>query len=101
MKNNPLQKPPAPFDPKVARRQLRINWLKTGFGIALLSFLSGGVLFAVGVKFSFIACILGLFGVVLPIFSWYNSATLVKRLMKCEKPRSQKPQSHATGKACR
>jgi heat shock protein HtpX len=91
MKNNPNQKPPAAFDEKAAIRQLRINWIKTGLGIGLLSVLAFGTLYAVGVKFSLILALLSLFGIALPLFSWYNSAKLVKRLMKCEKPDPSNP----------
>jgi heat shock protein HtpX len=84
MKNNPNQKPL--FDEKTVRRQLLINWIKTGFGIGLLSVLAFGVLYTFGVKFSFILVLLSLFSIALPLFSWYNSAKLVKRLMKCQVP---------------
>ncbi|MBU6452962.1 MAG: M48 family metalloprotease [Cyanobacteria bacterium REEB67] len=88
MKNNRNPKPAAPsaFDEKAVARQLRNNWFKTALGIGLLSALTGGVLYAFGLHYSWIGVILGLFGVVLPIFSWYNSAALVKKLMRCERP---------------
>ena len=88
MKNKPDKKAPAPvtFDEKAIKRQLRLNWFKTALGIGLLSLLCGFVLYAVGVQLTWLVCILGLFGVVLPIFSWYNSATLVKKLMRCQTP---------------
>ncbi len=86
MKNNPNQKPPSGFDEKAVARQLRMNWIRTGFGIAFLSALCGAVLFLVGVQSSVILIVLSIFGIALPLFSWYNSAKLVKRLMKCETP---------------
>ncbi|MBS1997056.1 MAG: M48 family metalloprotease [Cyanobacteria bacterium SZAS LIN-2] len=91
MKNNP-NKPPVPtFDEKAVARELRNNWIKTFAGMGLLSVLSLGALALVGVQFSFILVIFGLLSVVLPIFSWYNSASLVKRLMRCEKPNTFNP----------
>ena len=86
MKNN-QDKPPVPtYDEKAVARELRVNWIKTFAGMGLLTALSLGTLMYVGVQFSFILVLLGLFGVALPLFSWYNSAKLVKRLMRCEKP---------------
>jgi heat shock protein HtpX len=82
MKN---QKPPV-IDQAAIDRELRSNWIRTFIGIALMGALSGAGLLWLGVNFTVATCILFFFSVLMPLFGWYNSANLVKKMMRCTPP---------------
>lgn len=88
--NTPSGKPPT-VDPDAIARQLRINWLRTIFGILLMGGLSAGVLYMFGMHWTLATVILLLFSVVMPVFGWYNSGNLVLKLMKCKEPNMDNP----------
>ena len=75
-----------PVDQKAIDRQLRANWFRTILGMLSLATLSGITLFALGVNITVATVLLALFTVVMPLVSWFNSAKLVKKLMRCEPP---------------
>ncbi|CAN5558526.1 zinc metalloprotease HtpX [soil metagenome] len=85
-KNNPPS-----VDQKAINSQLRANWFRTFLGLATLAALGGTTFVLLGLNITVATVIVGLFTVVLPLFSWYNSAKLVKRLMKCEAPNTLNP----------
>lgn len=77
------------IDQRAISKQLRANWFRTILGLLTLATLSGGALLLLGVNVNIASGILAFFTVFLPIFSWYNSAKFVKKLMRCEKPDMQ------------
>lgn len=92
-----MKNPKKPFkapstDPSVIAKHVRENWIRTIMGILFLAALGGGALTWFGLNLGVTAVILGLLTVVMPILSWYNSATMVKRLMRCQKPVKGDPQ---------
>lgn len=87
MKNNNFPN----VDQKAIDSQLRANWFRTILGLVSLAALGAATFALLGLNITIASVILGLFTVVLPLFSWYNSAKLVKRLMKCEAPNSLNP----------
>ncbi len=78
-------------DQKEIERQLRANWFRTILGLLTLAALSGGTLLLLGVHVTYASVILAFFTILLPIFSWYNSARFVKKLMRCEQPNLLNP----------
>lgn len=87
MKNNNFPN----VDQRAIDSQLRANWFRTILGLVSLAALGAATFALLGLNITIASVILGLFTVVLPLFSWYNSAKLVKRLMKCEAPNSLNP----------
>lgn len=73
-------------DPAEIAKHVRENWIRTFMGVLLLAALAGGAMTWLGINLGITSLILGLFTIVLPTFSWYNSATMVKRLMRCQPP---------------
>lgn len=60
-------------------------WLQTVLGILFLAGLTAGTLFFFGFHWSVGTIVLGIW-ILLPLFGWYNSGTLVKKLMRCQEP---------------
>lgn len=78
------------FDAAATKRRLASTWIKTIFGMTLISALALSSLIYFGLSFSYGVVLLGLWSLV-PIFSWYHSGTLVLKLMKCRPPSPHNP----------
>ncbi len=79
------------IDQKSIDRQLRINWIRTIFGILLMGGLSFAGLVLLGVNLTVATVILFVFTVALPLFGWWNSANLVLKMMRCQRPNLSDP----------
>lgn len=86
MKNPKVPTPNSSPDDSEIAKHVRSNWLRTILGIVFLGALSGGALTWFGLNLGLTTFILAIFTVVLPVFSWYNSAGMVKKLMRCQTP---------------
>ncbi|HMW91124.1 MAG TPA: M48 family metalloprotease [Candidatus Obscuribacter sp.] len=84
--SNKYSGPDPSVDQASIDRQLRINWIRTIFGIALMGGLSFAGLVFLGVNFTVATVILFFFSVLMPLFGWWNSANLVLKMMRCRPP---------------
>lgn len=78
-------------DPSAVSTRLKSMWFQTFLGIGLLAGLSVLGLALLGLNWSVGVIVIGLW-TVLPLFGWWNSASLVKRLMRCQEPDPTNPQ---------
>lgn len=76
---------PPGLSPDAVSRHLRRTWIQTILGIALLAVLSTSSLYFLGLHWSFTGLIL-MAWVLLPLWGWYKSADMVKKLMHCHEP---------------
>ncbi len=81
---------PHGFDAAATKSRLTSTWLKTIFGITLISVLAVSALMYFGLSFTWGVVLLGAWSLV-PAFSWYHSGTLVLKLMKCREPNAHNP----------
>ncbi|HMO21324.1 MAG TPA: hypothetical protein PKC98_10190, partial [Candidatus Melainabacteria bacterium] len=64
---------------------IRKAWMQTVGGILLLAVLSTAALSMLGLHWSILVGLM-IFWVISPIYGWFNSAKMVKKLMRCELP---------------
>lgn len=73
-------------DQDAINRELRGNWIRTIIGILAMGGLAFAGLVLLGLNFTVATVILLFFSVLMPVFGWYNSANLVKKMMRCREP---------------
>lgn len=78
------------YDAGSVRRRLLWTWLQTLLGIAVMAGLTVSAFLLLGFKWSF-GVIFLLLWVAMPIFGWYMSGPLVRRLMRCQEPNPDNP----------
>lgn len=71
------------FDSKKVSSHIRSAWIQTIAGISLLAGLSTLALFALGLHWSILVGVMVIW-VLAPVYGWYNSASMVKKMMRCE-----------------
>lgn len=64
---------------------IRKAWMQTIGGILLLAGLSTAALFMLGMHWSILVGLM-IFWLISPIYGWFNSAKMVKKLMRCDPP---------------
>ena len=69
---------------------IRKAWTQTIFGIVFLAALSTLALWALGLHWSLLVVLMG-FWVLMPIYGWFNSAKLVKKLTRLQPPDPDDP----------
>ncbi|MBZ0187232.1 MAG: M48 family metalloprotease, partial [Candidatus Obscuribacterales bacterium] len=78
------------LDPAAVSSHLTRTWIETIAGIALLAALSAAGVYMLGIHWSFTVLVLFVW-VAFPIWGWYKSADMVKKLMHCQEPDPHDP----------
>ncbi|HEY9715989.1 MAG TPA: M48 family metalloprotease [Trichormus sp.] len=78
------------FDSGATNFRLFLTWIQTVLGLAAMGALLAGAVHLLGFHFGWGVALLSIMAV-LPLLSWYCSAPLIKRLMRCVPPDPEDP----------
>jgi heat shock protein HtpX len=84
-------KTPPGTNPDEIKASLAKTWMQTVMGAGSLAALVVGAALLFGFHFGIAMVVLGVFALI-PIFSWFNSASIVKKVMHCQEPNPDDPE---------
>lgn len=86
-----MSEPNHSYNSKAVSKHITKAWIQTLLGISLLLGLAGLALFWFGLNLSWVVVLLSVL-VLFPIYGWFNSDKLVKKMMRCQDPHPDDPE---------